>query len=71
MPKKAATPKTIRASKENARKAKKIVAKLVGKKELTDEDVWFLNEFVDRTIGKLPTEAAYAAQRERNRTKSK
>lgn len=63
MPKKTSVkPKTatIRASKENARKAKKLVAALTAGKQLNEKETWFLNEFIDRTIGRLPTEEAIA-----------
>lgn len=70
MPKKTAKKtNTIRASKENARKAKKLVAVLTSGKKIDETDTWFLNEFIDRTIGRLPTEAAYRRSRDRARNK--
>jgi len=58
---------TVRASKDNARKAKKLVARLIAGKQITEGETWFLNEFMDRAIGRLPTDDAINADRERNK----
>lgn len=61
--------KAVKPSKENARKAKKLVTLLISGRKINETETWFLNDFMDRAIGRLPSEEAYAAEAERRRKK--
>ena len=61
---------TVVASKENAVKARRLVGKLLMGGKLNEDDACFLTEFLDRTIGRLPTENAIAKDRQRAKNKA-
>jgi hypothetical protein len=63
----------MNASKENARKAKKFLAELLDPNPAIagDGPKEFLQQFLDAAERKLPTEAAFKADKKRSKAKTK